>query len=192
MNTAALPAPIPMLGGLTGLGLALALRLAVAGPAAAHSVVAGAVFGVALLAVAGACGFSRPKLSWRQLRWGVGGAAVLILPPLLHHLADPGPAAPTGLLPMWATVVSLVAVTEEIVLRGTVYESIASQPGPSAAIVVSAIAFAALHVPLYGWTAAPLDLAVGVFLGVLRAAAGSVTAPALTHALADLAGWWLR
>ena len=49
-----------------------------------------------------------------------------------------------------------------------------------------------LHVPLYGWGSLPLDLAVGVFLGVLRALTGSLAAPAAAHVLADLAGWWLR
>lgn len=191
MSTPALPA-LPALGGLISLALALALRLAVAGPSGAHSVVAGAVFGAVLLAVAAVCGVSRPTLNWRQLRWGVGGAAVLTLPPLLHHLAEPGAAAPTGLLPVWATVVSLVAVAEEIVLRGTVYESLTTHYGSGTAILAGAVVFAALHIPLYGWAVAPLDLAVGVFLGALRTAAGSVTAPALTHALADLAGWWLR
>jgi hypothetical protein len=38
----------------------------------------------------------------------------------------------------------------------------------------------------------PLDLAVGVCLGALRLYAGSATAPAVAHTLADLAGWWLR
>jgi hypothetical protein len=38
----------------------------------------------------------------------------------------------------------------------------------------------------------PLDIAVGVWLGTLRAISGTVTAPALAHSLADLAGWWLR
>ena len=60
------------------------------------------------------------------------------------------------------------------------------------AIAVSAVAFALLHVPVYGWSVLPLDLAVGVALGVLRVLAGSVTAPAITHVVADLAGWWLR
>jgi membrane protease YdiL (CAAX protease family) len=181
-----------VVGGLTGLGLALWLRVRVAGADGAHSVVAGAVFGVALFTVAAACGFERPKRSWRQLRWGVGGAAVLCLPPLLHHIADPGVAAPVGLLPLWATVVTVVAVAEEALLRGAVYEALARWRGQHTAIAVTAVAFALLHVPVYGWTAAPLDLAVGVFLGVLRAVAGSVTAPALAHALADLASWWLR
>ena len=37
-----------------------------------------------------------------------------------------------------------------------------------------------------------LDLAVGVWLGALRAVSGSVAVPAIAHTLADLAGWWLR
>jgi hypothetical protein len=45
---------------------------------------------------------------------------------------------------------------------------------------------------MYGWTAVPLDLAVGVWLGGLRLATGGVAAPATAHALADLAYWWLR
>ena len=192
MTTIALRAPLSAVGGLTGLAVALALRVGVAGAAGAHSAVAGAVFGCALLAVAAACGFDRPALGWRPLCWGVAGAAVLIAPPLLHHLTDPGSGSPSGLLPVWATVVSLVAVAEEIVLRGTVFEALTEQCGPGVAIAVTAVAFALLHAPLYGWAVVPLDLAVGVFLGVLRAVAGSVTAPALTHTLADLAGWWLR
>jgi membrane protease YdiL (CAAX protease family) len=180
------------MGGLSGLGLALCLRLRVAGAEGAHSAAAGAVFGIALLALAVACGLRRPTVSWRQLRWGVGGAGVLCLAPLLHHLTDPGAAAPLDLLPAWAAVVTLVAVAEELLLRGAVYEALARWRGQHTAIAVTAVAFALLHIPVYGWTVLPLDLAVGVFLGVLRSVAGSVTAPALTHVLADLAGWWLR
>jgi membrane protease YdiL (CAAX protease family) len=184
--------PAVTAAGLAGLGLALVLRVRVAGAAGAHSVPAGVVFGAALLALAAALGFPRPKLGWRQLCWGVGGAAVLCLPPLAHHLTHPGSAAPAGLLPGWAAVVTLVAVAEELLLRAALYEALMLWRGPYVAIAATALAFAALHVPLYGWSAAPLDLAVGVFLGVLRLLAGSVTAPALTHTLADLAGWWLR
>ena len=193
MKTATVSSARPLVvAGLGGLALALFLRLRVAGAEGAHSVVAGAVFGVTLLAVAAACGFERTSLSWRQVRWGVGGAAVLCLPALLHHIATPGQAAPISLLPAWAAVVTLVAVAEELLLRGAVYEAICRWRGQDTAIAVTAIAFALLHVPLYGWQVAPLDLAVGVFLGVLRRVAASVTAPALAHALADLAGWWLR
>jgi len=47
-------------------------------------------------------------------------------------------------------------------------------------------------VPLYGWHVLPLDLAVGVVLGGLRQATGTAAAPAITHVLADVAGWFLR
>src|SRR5205807_247835 len=55
-----------------------------------------------------------------------------------------------------------------------------------------AVALALLHAPIHGWQVLPLDLAVGVALGVLRVVAGSVSAPALAHTFADLAGWVLR
>jgi membrane protease YdiL (CAAX protease family) len=184
--------PAVAAAGLVGLGLALVLRVRVAGAAGAHSVSAGVVFGVALLGLAVALGFARPVLGWRQLCRGVGGAVVLCLPPLAHHLTHPGVIAPAGVLPVWAAVVTLVAVAEELLLRAALYEALMSWRGPYLAIVVTALVFAALHVPMYGWSVVPLDLAVGVFLGVIRLLAGSVTAPALTHALADLAGWWLR
>ena len=193
MSTATIPTrPAAVVGGLGGLGLALWLRLRIAGPGGPHSAWAGVVFGVALLALAIACGLRRPVLNGRQLRYGAGGAAVLCLAPLLHHLVDPGATAPLGLLPMWAAVVTLVAVAEELLLRGAVYEALTGCWQQPTAIVVTAVAFAVLHIPLYGWSVVPLDLAVGVLLGVVRSVAGSVTAPALTHVLADLAGWWLR
>jgi membrane protease YdiL (CAAX protease family) len=85
-----------------------------------------------------------------------------------------------------------VAVAEELLLRGALFDALRRWRNPTTAIAVTAVAFAALHIPLYGWSVAPLDLAVGVFLGVLRERTGSVVAPALTHTVADLLGWWLR
>jgi membrane protease YdiL (CAAX protease family) len=183
-----------LIGGLVlaGLALALGMRLAVADVAGVQSVAAGVVFGVALVLVSLAVGVRVPRLRWSQLAWGVGGAALLCLPPLLHRLGEAGVVTPDGMLPRWAAVVGLVAVGEELLLRGALFEAVARWRGESLAIAVAAIAFGFLHVPLYGWEVLPLDIAVGVFLGVLRSASGSVTAPALTHLLADLAGWWLR
>jgi membrane protease YdiL (CAAX protease family) len=71
------------------------------------------------------------------------------------------------------------------------YDAVARDHGIDAAVVIGAIAFAALHVPLYGWHVVPLDLAVGLVLGALRVWTGTWTAPALAHAGADLIGWWL-
>jgi membrane protease YdiL (CAAX protease family) len=56
---------------------------------------------------------------------------------------------------------------------------------------MTSLAFALMHVPIYGWGVVPLDLAVGLALGGLRLATGTVLAPIAAHAVADLATWWL-
>jgi len=64
--------------------------------------------------------------------------------------------------------------------------------GPGPQILILALAFAAMHIPFYGWRAVPIDFAAGLVLGCVRAATGRWQAGAGTHLLADLAGWWLR
>ncbi len=181
-----------IIGALGGLALAVALRVRVAGVAGAASAPAGVLFGLVLLAVAAACGLHRPALQWRQLAWGVGGAALLCLPAALVRLGRAGTILPPGEYAKWATIVALVAVAEELVLRGVLYHALLTRFDEGAAIAVTTVAFALLHVPVYGWHTLLINLAAGYLLGVLRAASGSVTAPAAAHTLADLAGWWLR
>lgn len=179
--------------GIVGLVVAIALRIAVAGPAGPASIGAGVVFAVVVAAVAAVTRSGRAAaLRRRPIVIGVLGALVLCVPAALRH-ADGAIAAGSwsGYLP-WALGVVAVAVAEETLLRGSLYTAIEQRAGAAAAVGVTACAFAALHVPLYGWAAVPLDLAVGVWLGTLRAVSGSVAAPAVAHALADLAGWWLR
>ncbi|RAG80390.1 hypothetical protein DN069_38405 [Streptacidiphilus pinicola] len=183
---------VQLLGGLVGLGLAVALRVSIAGPAGAGSPVAGVVFGAALILLALVCGLPRPELSWRQLAWGAGLAAVLCAVPLARRWTEAGVTEPAGALPLWAAVVSFVAVAEELLLRGPLFERARERYGSIVAVAATSVAFALLHVPVYGWHVLPLDLAVGVCLGGVRLLAGSVTAPAVAHTLADLAGWWLR
>jgi membrane protease YdiL (CAAX protease family) len=175
---------------LVGLALAVAVRVVVAGGQGARSVPAGVAFGLILLALAFVAGFERPSVRPRVWVWGLAGALVLCLPPLWHRLHAVG--ATSGGFAVWASVVTLVAVAEEVLLRGALFEAVTRWHGENTAITVSAVAFALLHVPIYGWTVLPLDLAVGVALGVLRVVSRSVTAPAVTHVVADLAGWWLR
>lgn len=170
---------------------ALGLRLAVAGPRLAASPVAGVVFGLVLL---GLCVARPPRVTFGRRDVGIGllGAAMICAPALLRQLLDPGPVLALNGLPVWAAVVALVAVAEEAVLRGSMFEALAQGWNEATAIAVTTIAFALIHVPLYGWKAFPIDLAVGYLLGVLRAHSGSATAPAVAHTTADLAGWWLR
>ena len=92
----------------------------------------------------------------------------------------------------WAPVVCLVAVAEEVFLRGALYDAVQRAHGELTAIVAGAGCFALLHLPLYGWRAVALDLFVGMFLGELRRRSGGPTAPALAHTGADLAAWFLR
>jgi membrane protease YdiL (CAAX protease family) len=178
---------------LAGLGLAVAVRVVVAGDDGARSVPAGVVFGLVLLGLAAVAGFappSRRRPAWPVYAWGLAGGAVLCLVPLWHRLHHTGTGG--GGFALWASVVTLVAVAEELLLRGALFEAVTRWRDENAAIAVSAVAFALLHVPIYGWHVLPLDLAVGVALGVLRVVSGSVTAPVITHVVADLAGWWLR
>jgi membrane protease YdiL (CAAX protease family) len=180
--------------GLAGLAGALAVRVAVAGSDGVRSVGAGLTFALLVAAVAA---LTRARLPGapvpRAVLVGVAGAVVLCVPAAVRHTDGVMPVLPidAGYLP-WAIGVVAVAIAEEALLRGSLFTALEQRAGTVAAIAATSLAFALLHVPLYGWTVVPLDLGVGVWLGVLRASTGSVVAPALAHALADLAGWWLR
>ncbi len=84
-----------------------------------------------------------------------------------------------------------MAIGEEAILRGALFDAIDEAGGLLAAVVLTSVAFALIHVPLYGWHVVPLDLGVGVWFAGLRLVSGRVAAPAIAHALADLATWWL-
>ena len=79
----------------------------------------------------------------------------------------------------------LAAVGEEALFRRFLYDRLARW-GPALAVGVTAVAFAAIHVPAYGWAAAPVDLGAGLLLGWQRWASGTWLAPAATHAFANL------
>jgi membrane protease YdiL (CAAX protease family) len=179
-----------VLGGC-GVGGAVAVRVAVAGPTGAASPLAGLVFAAALLALAAALGFQVGVPRWRHVLIGLLAALILCLGPLFALSPEPARARADGFL-SWAVVVSLVAVAEEMLLRGALYDAVARWRGNDLAVLVTALAFALLHVPVYGWHVLPLDLAVGLGLGALRLLTGGITAPVVAHLGADLAGWWIR
>lgn len=177
-----------------GFALAVAVRVLVGGREVARSVPAGAAFAGGLLALCWAAGV-QVRVSARAVLIGLGGGLFLCLPALFGALqgsAVLGGHRPGGSFAGWALVVTLVAVAEEVFLRGALYDAVAGWLGETAAILVAAVCFAGLHVPLYGWRVVPLDLAVGLWLGALRRWARTPAAPALSHTLADLLGWWLR
>jgi membrane protease YdiL (CAAX protease family) len=177
---------------LAGLAAATFARAAANGQPTTTALAAGSGFGVALLVAAILAGWRPAWPRGRSLVIGaVGGVVLLALPLLLH----PGAASAIGMRPgplaAWAVVTILVATAEEVLLRGALFDAIGQPYGLLGAVVVSSLAFALMHVPLYGWTVVPLDIAAGVWLCGLRLASGGVAAPAVAHALADLATWWL-
>ena len=171
--------------------VAVGLRVALGWPVVAPDVPAALAFAAVLLALAVAAG-TRVPVNRRAVLLGLGGLALVCAPVALEHVFTARPVAGTsGFLP-WAAAVVVVATAEEVFLRGTLYDATEAVWGPPAAVVLGAVCFTALHVPLYGWHVVPLDLAVGLVLGGLRAEARTPLAPAVTHVGADLVGWFLR
>ena len=125
-------------------------------------------------------------------------------PTVRREAADPVPVLVIGLvafaagrviggghplLPATATAIglnTLAAVAEEAFFRRLLFGLIADRRGDIAAIAATAIVFALIHVPVYGWWVVPIDAAAGLVLGWQRSATGSWLVPAVTHAAANL------
>jgi membrane protease YdiL (CAAX protease family) len=179
---------------LVGLAAAVALRVQLAGTAGSRSEVAAIWFAVVLgfVALVTQQAHVPPGRVTRGVFAGLVGAAVLCIPAAIRHVALGGIVAPTDGYTRWAVFVVIVAVAEEALLRGSLFRAVEQRGGTALAIAVTSVAFGLLHAPVYGWGVVPLDIAVGVWLGTLRAVTGTVAAPAVAHAVADLVGWWLR
>lgn len=175
---------------VAGFGCALVLRLATGGDRVATSLSAGLVFAAALLVLCVAARV-RVAVNRRALLIGVGGLVLVVAPVLLEQAVTLRPLRGTQGFAVWAAVVLVVASAEELFLRGALYDEVSRVRSETAAIVVGAVLFALLHVPLYGWHVVPLDLAVGLVLGGLRQGAGTPAAPAVAHVGADWVGWFV-
>lgn len=173
---------------LVGFAVALGLRVVVGGSDVARSVPAGLLFAGCLLALSLAAR-TRVPVTRRSVGLGLLGIVVICLPVGLGHLVALRPLHDASGFVPWALAVTVVAFSEEVFLRGTLFDAL---PSPRVAVVVSALLFGLLHVPMYGWQAVPLDVAVGLVLGGLRLEAGTPSAPGIAHVGADLVGWFLR
>jgi membrane protease YdiL (CAAX protease family) len=185
---------------VVGLAAAVELRLAVGGVAVRDSASAGIAFAAALAALTVAAGkFTapmstpayRPAPPLQVLVAGATGAAVLCMP-VVTRIGSVAHHRPAGNYIAWSLVVAVVAISEEAFLRGMLYRQVEQASGGVVAVITTSACFAALHVPIYGWRAGGLDLAVGLWLGALRYVTRTWHAPAVAHVAADLAGWWLR
>ena len=179
----------------TALGSVVLFRWLAAGRARGEGLLVGLAFGGMLLVVAAAAGW-RPVVNTRTAgaaRAGIGAGLavglVLVALALLigrDQLPVLRPAVP--FLP-WLIVTGLVATAEEVALRGALFDATERIGGPTAAILVTSLTFAIMHVPFYGPHVLLLDMGVGLALGGLRLVTGGVRAPAVAHFVADAATW---
>lgn len=109
----------------------------------------------------------------------VGLAAVALA------LATGGRPVPAPLIAWALPLTLLAAVAEEALFRRAMYGAL-ERRGAVVAIGVTALAFALVHVPIYGVAVLPVDLGAGLLLSWQRWASGSWTVPAATHAAANV------
>jgi len=179
---------------IVGVAAACALRVALGGTTPADSYPAAVIFAGALIAlsVGAGCRVSNDARWRRSIGIGLSGAVVLVAAWITATPHIPLAAGQhLGPLLVWTPVVALVAVAEEIALRGVLFGALLEAGGAPLTVTLTSIVFGVMHVPLYGWGALPLDIAAGVLLGGLRLLSGGVIAPAVAHVVADLAGGWL-
>jgi len=177
---------------VAGLAAVVGLRWEATVRGAAGGVAIGFVFGLGLLVVALGSGWRPvPERRWSSIAIGAAGGAVLVVLAIATRSGQLPWLAPAAAFGPWVAVTVLVATAEELVLRGALFAELDGRIGTLGAVVLTSIVFALMHVPLYGWHVVPLDLGVGFWLAGLRFATGGIAAPAMAHAIADLATWWL-
>ena len=130
--------------------------------------------------------FSAVMVSGQALAAGLMVGAILLAP----VVSGPLSARPVSAFLPWAVIAAVIATLEEASIRGVLYRQWEGEAGPVTAIVVGAAVFALIHLPRYGLGAMPLDAAVGLALGGLRALTGRVWPCAVAHTVADWGAWF--
>jgi len=177
---------------VAGIGAATGVRVVIGGSQSATSMPAGFAFALALILLASGAGWRPRRPNLRAVVLGTaGGAAVVAIWITAHPGIAIDLASVNAAIGLWTPIVAMVAVAEEVVLRGVLFNALRGWGGHGLALAVTTVLFGLMHVPLYGVGALPLDLAVGLLLGGLRIVSGGVLAPAIAHVVADLAGGWL-
>ena len=119
----------------------------------------------------------RPARPWPAMVVGAAAVAASVL--------VTGPPAPLRLVALALPMNAFAAVSEEALFRRLLYGKL-EHFGAPAAIGVTAVAFAAIHLPLYGVVSLPLDLGAGLLFSWQRFESGSWAAPAATHVAANV------
>ncbi len=130
-----------------------------------------------------------PAQEWKWLGYGV---VMLLVLSMLENILPMPKDTPFDKLfarPRDAYLLAIIAVTlgplvEELFFRGFFYPVIARRWGAAWGVFLTALPFALMHMPQYGyaWGALLVILIVGIVCGVVRAATRSVGASFLVHA----------
>jgi membrane protease YdiL (CAAX protease family) len=103
--------------------------------------------------------------------------------PLLEAVKDSHDLWIVGLAILQAGV--LAALSEEFIYRGVLMMSLVKQTGPAAAVVLTSVVFAMVHVPIEPQAFLPL-LALALALGYIAWRTRGLIAPIITHALFNM------
>ena len=158
--------------------LALVLRIAIVGSSAAVPIFVAILAALAVVSIATPVGADVPRLP-TPLVVALGIAAVLAAAIVVGR----GMPLPTGALVLALGVAA--AVSEELFFRRLVYGRLEAFH-PMVAIIGSALLFALVHVPLYGFPVFWVDLGAGLLFSWQRWASGGWGASAATHAVANI------
>ena len=133
------------------------------------------------------------RWSWPRNAWGLllTGAFMLLVLSMLENLLPMPKDTPFDKLfsrPRDAYLIAIIAVSlgplvEELFFRGFLYPVLARRWGMAWAIFLTALPFAVMHMPQYGWAwgALAVIFIVGVVCGTVRAVTKSVGASFLVH-----------
>jgi len=142
---------------------------------------------------------------WRPLRWpsivwglALAGALIVVVAPAASWAVEQlglttfaAGLAELGVLPPWLLVVAAFTggIVEEALYRGYAVERLAVLTGSDrAAAACVIVAFAAAHVPFWGWGAALTLLATGGVLTVFYVWRRDLLANIIAHVVVDLVG----
>jgi membrane protease YdiL (CAAX protease family) len=157
----------------------LILRLFLLGSPSAGTLLAATYLILGVVFVAVPVDASGPRLLSPAVAAAIGLAGIAAAS------AAGGPVIPLAHGPEVLALNSLAGVTEEAFFRRFLYGRLL-RLGPAAAVVISAVLFAAVHVPAYGVAVFWVDLGAGLLLSWQRWASGGWAAPAATHVAANL------
>jgi membrane protease YdiL (CAAX protease family) len=135
-----------------------------------------ALFAISVLPIVSA---GPPRSIRPEVALAVGLAALALAVPAA------GPSFPLRAGPASLALSAVAAIAEETFFRRLLYGALLRR-GVLLAILASAVAFALVHVPLYGMAAFWVDLGAGLLFGWQRWASGGLAAPATTHVAANL------